>query len=161
MEGRVPSAAWPIICSNGGPSVQLHKQKPCIGFCCSPFPVIGRRCPTLPESIKSSIRQAAVRRLRASDAGPPPLAVTGVCSCEECRVFFYLLSLLSFFSSLFVAPSQVSKSNFYLTASSHSACTNCRVSGPMCNYNHCYLTIIRESQRLKTKHLASILVTFK
>lgn len=124
-EGRALSTAWPIIWSNGGPSVR--NKGPCV--------VLHRLlwwladvCPTPMESIKSSIRQAALTAWRRASAGNTHSDARSPIYCHGCLFCFFspvsLLSSFHFSFLLFKARCQASKSNFILPVPSHSACTN-------------------------------------
>lgn len=139
----MPLAAWPIICSNGGPSVR-RKQKPRIVCCfvffvffCAGFPPDD--WPTSVPRRRSQLKVPSVKRV--SDATPPlpppahRFAVAGVCCWwEGCLVFFLPSSCvpsLPFVSASFLSfllflrhRARLSKSNFILAVPSHSACTN-------------------------------------
>ena len=102
IEGRELSTAWPIIWSNGGPSVQ--KQKPRVAS----HHLLGWLAPVRPtwtEPIKSSIRQAALAARRQASVGNSHTDTHSPICCHWCLFLFMNLFAFCLSLSSFMPPS--------------------------------------------------------
>lgn len=135
IEGREISTAWPIIWSNGGPSVRNKSPRL---FCISS----SDDWPAFVPRRWSQLKAPSVKRLRLPDAKPQweihtlslthQFTVMGVFLSVFLYSFlpFFFLSFFSFSLLLSKSPCQASKSNFILPVPSRSVYTisHCLVS---------------------------------
>ena len=123
IEGREISTAWPIIWSNGGPSVRNKGPRL---FCISS----SDDCLTLVPRRWSQLKAPSVKRLQPPDAQPQreihTLSLIHHFTVMRVLFFIYFISLCvsaSFPFFLSQSQCQASKSNFILSVLSRSAFT--------------------------------------